>query len=260
MEVQRAPANIVGTAHLGQALSVAPFADLLKADASDDAGQYSHQDHYGRWHHAADYAIDLSKTFEVKAAAAGKVILVTWDSWSGNTVVISHDAGGVSDAFRTIYMHMRNGPAHDCASAWSITIPYLDSRHDLSTQEAAYKGHLNATGCPQNAASRNPAATNWGTNAQTIAVKQGQTVAAGQFLGWAGDTGPGGNGNSNAQTNVHLHIFFTHRDPTNNQYYFFDPYGIFAQQKCYPSAITGAIGGVCARYPNAWKGGRPQYP
>ncbi len=214
----------------------------------------------GNWHHATDYAIDLSKTFQVRAAAAGKVIFVGWDDWSGNTVVISHDVGGVQDAFRTIYMHMRNGPAHDCANAWSQTIPYLDSRSDLTTQEAAYKGHLNASGCPQNAAGRNPTAANWGTNTETIAVKVGQQVTARTVLGWAGDTGPGGNGHNNAQTNVHLHIFFTHHDATNNQFYFFDPYGIFAEQKCYPSGITGAIGGVCARYPNAWKGGKPQYP
>lgn len=214
----------------------------------------------GRWHHAVDYAIDLNKTFQVKAAAAGKVVFVGWDDWSGNTIVISHDVGGVQDSFRTIYMHMRNGPAHDCANAWSQTVPYLDSRSDLKTQGANYKGHLNASGCPQNAASRNPAAANWGTNSQTIAVSVGQQVTAGQVLGWAGDTGPGGNGNNNANTNVHLHIFFTHRDSTNNQFYFFDPYGIFAEQKCYPSGITNAIGGVCARYANAWKGGRPQYP
>jgi len=214
----------------------------------------------GRWHHAADYYIDLGKTFQIRAAAPGKVIFVGWDDWSGNTVVISHDAGGVHDAFRTIYMHMRNGPAHDCANAWSQTIPYLDTRSDLSSQEAAYKGHLNASGCPQNAAARKPTEANWGTNAQTVEAKVGQQVTAGTVLGWAGDTGPGGNFHSDAQTNVHLHIFFTHRDPTNNQFYFFDPYGIFAERKCYPQGITDAIGGVCARYPNVWKGGRPQYP
>jgi murein DD-endopeptidase MepM/ murein hydrolase activator NlpD len=214
----------------------------------------------GNWHHAVDYAIDLNKTFQIRAAAAGKVIFVGWDGWSGNTVVVSHDVGGVPDSFRTVYMHMRNGPSNDCGKAWSVTIPYLDTRPDLSSQETAFKAHLNASGCPQNAASRNPTAANWGTSTQTISVTVGQQVTAGQVLGWAGDTGPGGNGNNNATPNVHLHIFFTHLDSTNGQYYFFDPYGIFAQQKCYPSGITDTIGGVCARYANAWKGGRPQYP
>jgi hypothetical protein len=190
----------------------------------------------GRWHHAA-----LSKTFQASAAAPGKVIFVGWDDWSGNTVVISHDVGRVADAFRTIYMHMRNGPANDCANAWSQTVPFLDSRSDLSSQDANYKGHLNASGCPQNAANRNPTAANWGTNAEAIAVTVGQQVNAGQVLGWAGDTGPGGNGHGDANTNVHLHIFFTHRDTTNNQFYFFDPYGIFAGQRCYPKGITDGI-------------------
>jgi len=214
----------------------------------------------GDWHHAVDYAIDLKTTFQVKAAAAGKVIFVGWDDWSGNTIVISHDSGGVQDAFRTIYMHMRNGHANDCGKAWSQTIPFLDSRSDLASQGAAYKGHLNASGCPQDAKKRNPSATNWGTNSQTIAVTVGQKVTAGQALGWAGDTGPGGNHSSDAGTNFHLHIFFTHQDPSNKQFYFFDPYGIFAEQKCYPKGITDAVGGACARYPNAWKGGKPQYP
>jgi hypothetical protein len=240
------------------AISAAPFT-LPFSDNSVKLFQgWRYND--GRWHHAVDYAIDLNNTFQIRAAAPGKVIFVGWDDWSGNTVVISHDAGGVKDAFRTIYMHMRNGPASDCGNAWSQTIPSLDKRSDLATQEANYKGHLNASGCTQNAATRNPAAANWGTSAQTIAVSVGQQVSGGQVLGWAGDTGPGGNGNSNAKTNFHLHIFFTHRDTTNNEFYFFDPYGIFAQQKCYPSGTTDAIGSLCARYPNAWKGGKPQYP
>ncbi|HEX3578007.1 MAG TPA: M23 family metallopeptidase, partial [Thermoanaerobaculia bacterium] len=207
----------------------------------------------GSWHHAVDYAIDLNQSFQVKAAAAGKVIFIGWDNWSGNTVVISHNFGGKIDAFRTIYMHMRNGPSGDCAKGWSNTVPSLNG--DALTN---YKGHLNATGCPSNAANRNPTAANWGTNAQTIAVAVGQQVTAGQVLGWAGDTGPGGNGSNNATTNTHLHIFFTVKDPSNHQFYFFDPYGIYGYPSCYPAATTGATGGVCARYPIAWKGGSPQ--
>ena len=209
----------------------------------------------GSWHHAVDYAIDLNQTFPIKAAAPGKVIFIGWDNWSGNTIVISHNVGGRVDAFRTIYMHMRNGPATDCAHAWSGTVPTLSG--DTLTN---YKGHLNASGCPSNVASRNPSATNWGTNAQTIAVAVNQQVTAGQVLGWAGDTGPGGNGGNNATTNTHLHIFFTVKDPANGQFYFFDPYGIYGYPSCYPTATTGSAGGVCVRYPIAWKGGAPQYP
>ena len=41
---------------------------------------------------------------------------------------------------------------------------------------------------------------------------------------------------------------------------FIDPYGIYGYPSCYPTATTGATGGICARYPSAWKGGAPQYP
>ena len=209
----------------------------------------------GKWHHAVDYAIDLNQTFEIKAAAPGKVLFVGWDNWSGNTVVISHKVGGTADAFRTIYMHMRNGPAGDCAKAWSNTVPNV-SGDALTT----FKAHLAATGCSEAVATRHPTAANWGTNAQIIAVAVNQQVTAGKVLGWAGDTGPGGNGSNNASTNTHLHVFFAVRDPSNNQFYFLDPYGISGIPSCYPTATTGSTGGICARYPIAWKGGTPQYP
>ncbi len=207
------------------------------------------------YHHAVDYANDLVKSFQIRAAAPGKVIFIGWDNWSGNTIVISHDVGGVQDAFRTIYMHMRNGPANDCAKAWTQSVPPLSG----STLNG-YEVHLNGSGCPKAPANQHPNPTNWGTNDQTIAVAVNQQVAAGHILGWAGDTGPGGNGTGSAKANTHLHIFFTRRDPTDNQFYFFDPYGIYGFPNCYPSGNTAAITTVCARYPNAWKGGHPQYP
>lgn len=208
----------------------------------------------GSWHHAHDYAIDLNQTFAVKAAAKGKVIFVGWDNWSGNSVVVSHNVGRHVDAYRTVYMHLRNGPANDCAKSWSSTVPTLSG--DSLTN---FKAHLAATGCPQNAASRNPTSANWGTSSQTIPVTVNQQVNAGTTLGWAGDTGPGGNGSDNASTNTHLHIFFARKDPTDNRWYFIDPYGIYSTPNCYPSATTGGTG-TCARYPVAWKTGTAQYP
>jgi hypothetical protein len=58
--------------------------------------------------------------------------------------------------------------------------------------------------------------------------------------------------------NTHPHIFFARRDPTNNEWYFIDPYGIYASGGCYP-ALNTAINTPCARYPAAWKGGKAQY-
>ena len=44
------------------------------------------------------------------------------------------------------------------------------------------------------------------------------TVTAGQVIGWAGSTGPGGCGctDGTKNTNTHLHIFFAFKDPTDN--------------------------------------------
>ena len=75
----------------------------------------------GGWHHAGDYS-QGDATFEVKASAAGKVVHVGWDQWSGNTVIISHDVNGRSDAYRTIYMHLRDGADHDADAAWNETM------------------------------------------------------------------------------------------------------------------------------------------
>ncbi|MGH9666563.1 MAG: M23 family metallopeptidase, partial [Bryobacteraceae bacterium] len=48
----------------------------------------------GSWHHAIDFSRGDGQTFKVLAAAPGRVIFIGWDNWSGNTIVISHDAGG----------------------------------------------------------------------------------------------------------------------------------------------------------------------
>ena len=48
----------------------------------------------GGWHHAGDYSRDDVKTFKVLSSAAGKVIYIGWDAWSGNTLIVSHDVGG----------------------------------------------------------------------------------------------------------------------------------------------------------------------
>lgn len=220
--------------------------------------------HWGTWeysphayHHAIDYLRETDwQTFEAKAAAAGKVVFVGWDNWSGNTIVVSHDSGGVADAFRTIYMHLRNGADHDANAAWNNTVPNLQNP-DLDK----YKNYLGLTGATQSPRTRNLNADYWGTNAQTISVSVGSTVTRGQHLAWAGCTGPGGCGYSApTRPNTHLHIFFTRRDPTNNTWYFIDPYGIYASPACYPGPVNAVATGACVRYGVAWKDSVPQYP
>ncbi|NII27080.1 M23 family metallopeptidase [Pseudoflavitalea sp. X16] len=205
----------------------------------------------GAWHHALDYSKSGGKTFEIAAAATGKVIYVGYDEWSGNTIIISHDAGGKKDVYRTIYMHVRNGADNDCSVAWSKSQPTLNQAANDPTR-VKYETHLKNTGCPLKVSDRNPDVGWWGTNAQKISSNLlGKTVQAGDVIGWAGSTGPGGSAAN------HLHIFFAHRDPGDKRWYFFDPYGIYATPDCYPQAVDGAINTPCARYPVAWKNGRP---
>lgn len=217
----------------------------------------------GSWHHAIDYSRDDRDTFKVLAAAAGRVIHIGWDWWSGNTIVVSHDAGGVQDAYRTIYMHLRNGPQNDCSVSWSETVPNLGE-----PRLTHFKKYLNDTGCPQTG-KRDPQSKFWGTESDKIDMSLlGKKVKAGAFLAWAGDTGPGGCGCTGDKAsfkwggggNTHLHIFFARRDPSNNEWYFIDPYGLYGPPSCYPASFSDPISTACARYPITWKGGKTQYP
>jgi hypothetical protein len=172
-------------------------------------------------------------------------------------MIISHDVGTKKDAYRTIYMHLQNGPANDCDAAWSKTVPTL--KH---ANLANYKSYLNATGCPLDKTQRSPDEPHWGKESQKINMSLLNTkVTAGQVIGWAGSTGPGGCGctDGTKNTNTHLHIFFAFKDPTDSHWYFFDPYGIYSEPYCYPAGVNEAINGQCSRYPVAWKNGKPNY-
>jgi hypothetical protein len=213
----------------------------------------------GNYHHAIDYSRDDSASFEVVAAAPGKVAFVGWDNWSGNTVVISHDVGGATDNFRTIYMHLRNGPTHDIDASWNNTVPTL-----TGSALTNYENYLNATGAKKDPAQRNPDAAYWGTAAQALDPHlNGKTVKAGDHLAWSGCMGPGGCGctqGPRSSPNTHLHIFCCHKDADGN-WYFVDPYGIYAYPDAgYPPGITDAPKAPCSRYSVSWKGGHPQYP
>jgi hypothetical protein len=231
----------------------------FKEDASEmnhNAWLYSP----GSWHHAIDYSRSDKKTFQVRAAASGKVIHIGWDWWSGNTIVISHDAGGKTDVYRTIYMHLQNGPLNDCAKSWNITVPNPNFN---TTEKVFYEAYLTNTGCPYDETQRDPQSDWWGTASQKIDMSLlGQTVSTGQVIAWSGSTGPGGCGcrTGGSGPNTHLHIFFAHRDPVDNLWYLFDPYGIYSDPSCYPVAVDGMNNTACSRYPVSWKNGSPQFP
>ena len=82
----------------------------------------------------------------------------------------------------------------------------------------------------------NPSKLSWGKESQKIKVKVGQTVKAGQIIGWAGNTGSGGigiilddNGNFKSSTksyNVHLHFTLRIKDSKGN-WINIDPYGVY---------------------------------
>ena len=216
----------------------------------------------GKWHHAIDYSKKGAVSFQVRAAATGRVIHIGWDNWSGNTMVISHDVGLKKDVYRTIHMHLRNGASNDCANAWALTVPTLTSDPDPTKDTLGnYKSYLASTGCTQNAATRNPQYAYWG-NDSTEKINMallGTVVNAGDPIARSGSTGPGGCGcaTGTLQVNTHLHIFFSHRDPIDSRWYFFDPYGIYAYGDCYPAAVDAATTNSCNRYPVTWKNGVP---
>ncbi len=255
-----------GSAHYARLSAVAYTADpIFKLPFNDTAVKQRGPWLYspGSWHHAIDFSRDDTKSFPVRAAAAGKVVHIGWDSWSGNTMVISHDAGGVTDAFRTIYMHLRNGPANDADNAWNITVPTLG---DPILKQ--YQAYLKNTGCPQGGP-YHPNADYWGTDADKIDMSLlGKHVNQGDVVAHSGCTGPGGCGCTKGDdpdwiwgggVNTHLHIFFARRDTTDNEWYFIDPYGIYSSGGCYP-AFNQAITSACARYPVMWVGKKAQYP
>jgi hypothetical protein len=212
----------------------------------------------GSWHHAMDYSRNDLGTFQIVAAAAGKVVFVGWDNWSGNTVILSHNAGGETDVYRTIYMHLRDGALNDCNLAWTQTVP--SNVWGKPADKTGYINYLSNTGCPL-LGIRNPFSGQWGTDSQTISVWEGKQVISGEAIAWAGSTGPGGCSCIDGSTNVntHLHIFYAHRDPIDDRWYFFDPYGIYGTPSCYPAAVNGAITTSCSRYPVSWKNGVPGY-
>ncbi len=256
----RWPVDVEGTQRFARVSSITVPDQFLMHGFSDPGVDRKGIWRYGNggWHHAGDFAKG-GATFKVKAAANGQVIFIGYDPWSGNTIVVSHTVGGEQDAYRTVYMHMRNGSTADCAAAWNISVPFVQSLSN-ATQLANYTKHLTDTGCDQNPALRSPDPAYWGDDTEQIdQTLLMTTVSAGTILGQAGCTGPGGQGKSGAP-NTHLHIFWVRRDPANSLWYFFDPYGIYARPEHYPAGITDSVPTGCLRYPVAWKGGGPQYP
>jgi len=215
----------------------------------------------GNYHHAHDYKSSTGNSFEIRAAAPGKVIFADWTNWSGNTVIISHNVDGKNDAYRTIYKHLRNGSQNDCNKSLTQSLPNISNQ----TQQNNFQSYLSYTGCIN--VNDTPLALYWGSDTDTMEVQAGQDVDRGELLGLAGNTGPGGimlaiNANDITKTskNIHLHIYFAKRDSIDDKWYLIDPYGIYSQRTCYPVDIDDPINTPCSRYQVFWKDGIAKYP
>jgi len=195
-------------------------------------------------HGAIDYYGDTSSldgvknpSFPVYAVANGMVTNVYWDSWSGNTVIMEHAASN-GTLYRSIYCHLRNGPANDRQTALRLTPTGdpLNSKADAAYKKYRLFAQLRAADAAQDSIW-------WGTEDKWIRVATNSWVTRGQLLGYAGNTGPGGAGGGLDATgtptdkkwaNVHLHMFFAVREPNAisvpgvpAQWMLIDPYGVY---------------------------------
>lgn len=184
---------------------------------------------WGDRHGAVDYGRSSvpngqDPSFKVYATGDGIVTDVKWSEGGGNIVTIEH-SGKNGAKLRTTYLHLRNGKTNDRNQA-----------RKTSDRGRYYSYVLN-----------NNSSLSWGTEGQKIAVRKGQRIKAGQFIGYAGNTGKGGiqavldeDGNIiskyRAHNNVHLHLEIRVWDSRGKRWLKVDPYGVYNKKQgidCY---------------------------
>ncbi len=192
----------------------------------------------GKGHWGFDYFVapaDLSYgrelSFQVLAMGSGKVISVQWNDYAGNVVVIEYDGQG-GKKYRSIYMHLRNGNRNDRGKAAGINLASYSHDRALQKSMKLYKSF----------AERWDDQGWWGTDNQTIKVRPGQYVRAGQIIGFAGNTGQflvddcvpvsatGIPVNPN-EPNIHLHVSFAFFNPEARKWTLIDPYGVYSTRE-----------------------------
>jgi hypothetical protein len=176
-----------------------------------------------------NYGRELS--FPVLAVGSGKVISVQWNDYAGNVVVIEHEGQG-GKRYRSIYMHLRNGKRNDRGKAAGINLAFYSHDQALQKSMNRYKSFARKWDDERW----------WGTDHQTIPVRPGQNVRAGQVIGFAGNTGhflvddcvplseTGIPANPN-QPNIHLHLSFAVFNPEARKWTLIDPYGVYSTRE-----------------------------
>ncbi len=206
----------------------------------------------GKGHWGCDYFVapaDLrygrELSFEVLAMGFGKVISVHWNDYGGNVVVIEYEGQG-GKRYRSIYMHLRNGHRNDRAKAAGINLASYSSNPELQESMKLYKSFAERWDDPRW----------WGTDDQTIKVRPGQNVRAGQVIGFAGNTGqflvddcvPMGKSGTPINPNhpnIHLHVSFAFFNPDARKWTLIDPYGVYSTRES-----GGYEPGRPTRFPN----------
>ncbi len=123
---------------------------------------------------------------------------------------------------------------------------------------------MTKTGCTEKSSTRHLDANYWGKSSETI-VKDlvDKDVKAGDHLGWSGCSAPGSCGCMSGMPsapNTHLHLFTAYKDPSNGQWYFTDPWGVYSTPDCYPAKDTDAVNLECEWFMSSFKKGRAEHP
>ncbi len=235
----RSPASFFSSEMQAQgfaALQLARQTFSLPYNPADDlsiAGGWYYEN--GNHHSGSDFwrtnaAVGQDVSFQVKAAAAGKVVTAMWLDWFGNMVIIEHVSSS-GQKYRTMYAHLRNNGYADWLKASKIVDPSPGQDTNwIRYIKFAAKGYN---------------ATYWGKKTQSLQVSVGQNVQEGQVIGWAGNTGAGGAGNGlnadgtpsdPARANNHLHFMLMVPGPgSSNDWVFVDAFGVYAKASsgCY---------------------------
>lgn len=216
----------------------APPVNLAEAKVAQGWYYYNHRHHIAIDYMKKKYIQGQDPTFSVYSIADGRVIAKYYSSWGGNLIIIEHQFSN-DWTFRSVYLHLRDGYTHDRQLAINRPIRNIGSREKW----IRYKMYVDYT---------IPSKLSWGTEKQKIPLQIGQKVKKGKFIGYAGNTGPGGISHglhedgevrNKRSYNVHLHFSLAVKHPgfTNKGWVLIDPYGIYNsnQQNCYNNGREG---------------------